>query len=97
MLKFSMDSGIEQRLYIATYDSILKFSVPSAAVFDSLDKIPHIVSSILLTTNAEYTLGGWCLEKFQGKVVYSIMHNVDMNCVDSGYIEYEQDLYSVFA
>ncbi|MDY7007738.1 MAG: hypothetical protein SWX82_28320 [Cyanobacteriota bacterium] len=85
MLKFIMDSGIEQILYITKYDSILKFSVPSAAVFDSLDKIPHIISSILLTKNAEYKLGEWCLEKIQGKVVYSLMHNVDMNFVDSPY------------
>ncbi len=85
ILKFSMDSGIEQRLYITKYDSILKFSVPSAAVFDSLEEIPHIVSSILLTKNAGYKLGEWCVEKNQGKMVYSIMHNVDMNFVDSGY------------
>ncbi|MGD1715569.1 hypothetical protein [Hydrocoleum sp. CS-953] len=85
MLKFSMDSGIEQILYITKYDSILKFSVPSAAVFDSLEEIPHIISSVLLTKNAEYKLGEWCVEKIQGKMVYSIMHNVDMNFVDSGY------------
>ncbi len=85
ILKFSMDSGIEQRLYITKYDSILKFSVPSAAVFDSLEEIPHIVSSILLTKNAKYKLGEWCVEKIQGKMVYSIMHNVDMNFIDSGY------------
>ncbi len=85
ILKFSMDSGIEQRLYITKYDSILKFSVPSAAVFDSLEEIPHIVSSILLTKNAAYKLGEWCVEKNQGKMVYSIMHNVDINFVDSGY------------
>ncbi len=85
MLKFSMDSGIEQILYITKYDSILKFSVPSAAVFDSLEKVPHIISSILLTKNAEYKLGEWCVEQIQGKSVYSIIHNVDMNFVDSDY------------
>ncbi|MGD1698833.1 hypothetical protein [Dapis sp. BLCC M229] len=85
MLKFNMDSGIEQILYITKYDSILNFSVPSAAVFDSLEEIPHIISSILLTKNAAYKLGEWCVEKIQGKMVYCIMHNVDMNFVDSGY------------
>ncbi|MDJ0515517.1 MAG: hypothetical protein QNJ74_04390 [Trichodesmium sp. MO_231.B1] len=63
ILKFTMDSGIEQRLYITKYDSILEFSVPSAAGFDCLDDIPHIVSSILLTKNAEYKFGGWCMKK----------------------------------
>ena len=74
-----------QRIYICKYDSILEFSVPSAAVFDCLDDIPDVISSILLTKNAEYKLGSWCLEKIQGKAVYSIMQNVDINYVDFAY------------
>ncbi|MEM1171540.1 MAG: hypothetical protein AAGJ08_21270 [Cyanobacteria bacterium P01_H01_bin.35] len=85
MLQFTMDSGRVQRLYICKYDSILEFSVPSAAVFDSFDDIPDVISSILLTKNSEYKLGGWCVEKIQDKAVYSIVHNVDINSVDFAY------------
>ncbi|NEO53298.1 MAG: hypothetical protein F6K54_09525 [Okeania sp. SIO3B5] len=84
MLEFSMNSGRVQRLYITQYDSILEFSVASVAVFDCLDDIPHIISTTLLTKNAEYKLGGWCVEKIQGKVVYSLMQNVDINSVGFG-------------
>ncbi|NEP77901.1 MAG: hypothetical protein F6K17_04175 [Okeania sp. SIO3C4] len=85
MLEFSMNSGRVQRLYITQYDSILEFSVSSVAVFDCLDDIPHIISTTLLTKNAEYKLGGWCVEKIQGKVVYSLMQNVDINYVYFAY------------
>ena len=85
MLEFNMNSGRVQRLYITQYDSILKFSVASAAVFDYLDDIPHIISTTLLTKNSEYKLGGWCVEKIQGKVVYSLMQNADINSVDFAY------------
>ncbi|GGA58210.1 hypothetical protein [Okeania sp. KiyG1] len=61
MLEFSMNSGRVQRLYITQYDSILKFSVASAAVFDCLDEIPHIISTTLLTKilNTNLVDGVW--------------------------------------
>ncbi|MEB3339540.1 hypothetical protein [Okeania sp.] len=85
MLKFIMDSGRVQRVYITKFDSILEFSVPSAAVFECLDDIPNLISSILLTKNTQYKIGEWFVENIQDKLVYSIIQNVNIDSINFGY------------
>ena len=85
ILRFSMSSGRNQTLYIIRYESTLEFSVPSMAMFDSEDDIPHFLSTLLLKRSAEKKIGFWCIEKIGGKHVYSCMHNAEMQLIDSNY------------
>ena len=66
ILRFSMESGRNQTLYIIRYESTLEFSVPSIAAFDSEDNIPHHLSTILMKRSAERKIGFWCIEKIGG-------------------------------
>jgi len=85
ILRFSMNSGRNQTLYIIRYESTLEFSVPSIAGFDSEDSIPHFLSTLLLKRSSENKIGFWCIEKIGGKHVYSCMHNAEMQLIDSNY------------
>ncbi len=85
VLRFTMNSGRNQTLYIIRYDSTLEFSVPSLAAFDSEDQIPHYLSTILLKRSSQRKIGFWCIEQIGGKQVYSCMHNAEMKLIDADY------------
>ncbi|HOT90861.1 MAG TPA: hypothetical protein PLN71_04705 [Anaerolineae bacterium] len=85
ILKFSMDSGRTQTLYIIKYESTLEFSVPSVFSFDSVDNIPHYISTLLLKRSSEKKIGFWCIEQIGNKQVFSCMHNAEMQLIDSRY------------
>ncbi|WP_090207239.1 hypothetical protein [Ectothiorhodospira magna] len=85
VIKFGMSSGRKQTLYVIRYESTLEFSVPSMAIFDSENDIPHYLSTLLLKRNAERKIGFWCIEKIGSKHVYSVMQNVEMKLIDSNY------------
>ena len=85
VLKFSMNSGRRQTLYIIKYESTLEFSVPSMAAFDSEEDIPDFLSTLLLKRNSEKKIGFWCIEITGGKHVYSCMHNAEMQLINQNY------------
>lgn len=85
VLRFRMDSGRSQTLYIIRYDSTLEFSVPSALNFSSIDDVPHYVSTLLLKRNREPKVGFWCIEEIGRDHVFSVMHNAEMQLIDSTY------------
>lgn len=84
-LKFNMDSGRTQTLWIIRYDTTLEFSVPSLAQFDSEDKIPHYLSTLLLKRNSQNKIGFWCIEESGGKQIYSYMHNAEAELINTEY------------
>ena len=85
VLRFEMDSGRTQTLYIYKFDTTLEFSVPSGWSFDSTDEVPHTLSTLLLKRSCEKKIGFWCIEEIGGKQVYSCMHNAEMLLIDSDY------------
>lgn len=85
VLRFNMNSGRVQTLYVVRFETTLEFSVPSAAIFDSEDEIPHVLSTALLERNAEKKYGFWCIEKLNGRYAYSYMHNAELQLIDSAY------------
>jgi hypothetical protein len=85
VMKFGMESGSTQTLYIIRHDSTLEFSVPSKFTFADEDDIPHRLSSILLAKNAEFKIGFWCIEKIQGEHTFSVMHNQEISLLDSAH------------
>ncbi|MCL1471232.1 hypothetical protein LAY57_11185 [Argonema antarcticum A004/B2] len=85
VIKFDMESGSTQTLLILKYDSTLEFSCPSGLKFDEIDEIPHHLSTLLLSQNAEYKAGFWCIQKISDKLFYSIIHNAEMSLIDVDY------------
>jgi hypothetical protein len=85
ILKFSMDSGTNQILFIIRYETTLEFSVPSIAAFDSEDNVPHYLSTLLLKRNSQKKIGFWCIEEVGNKHVFSYMHNAELQLINTEY------------
>ncbi|MGL4375036.1 MAG: hypothetical protein ACRCT1_01240, partial [Microcoleaceae cyanobacterium] len=85
VIKFNMESGSTQTLFILKYDTTLEFSCPSGLKFDAIDDIPHYLSTLLLRQNAQYKFGFWCIENIGDKKVFSMIHNAEMSLIDVDY------------
>lgn len=85
ILRFNMNSGRTQSLYIIRYDTTLEFSVPSLVRFANENAIPHYFSTLLLQRSAERKVGFWCIEQISGEYVYSCMHNAELQLLDATY------------
>jgi hypothetical protein len=79
VIQFAVNDTRSQVLFIFGFDNALEFSVPSFASFDSLENVPHIISTTLLQINAKTKIGFWCLEQIGDRLVYSFMHNTGMD------------------
>jgi hypothetical protein len=82
IIEFTLDQTRAQTMFIFSFDEEIEFSVPSFAAFDSLESVPHFISSTLLQVNAKTKIGFWCLEPIGNKLVYSYMHNAHMHLVN---------------
>lgn len=82
VIEFKLNETRFQTLFIFGFDENVEFSVPSFAAFDSLEQIPHLISSSLLQINAKTKIGFWCLEEIGGKLVYTYMHNIKLSQLD---------------
>lgn len=78
VLRFNMPSGRSKTVYVINYFPLVEISVPSLAVFDAEDKIPHYLSTILLKRSALRKVGYWCIITIEGKQVFAAMHNADL-------------------
>ncbi|MBZ8179745.1 MAG: hypothetical protein SAL07_05030 [Oscillatoria sp. PMC 1051.18] len=87
ILRFTMESGSTQTLFILRYDTTLEFSVPSGVKFDSRDEIPGWMSTLLIAENSNYKIGFWCLETISGRQTFSIMHNAEISLIDVPYFQ----------
>lgn len=85
ILRFTMDSGTTQTLFIIRYDTTLEFSCPSGIKFSSREDVPGWMSTLLLKENSDYPVGFWCIEELEGKQVFSVMHNAEMSLIDFEY------------
>jgi hypothetical protein len=85
VLRFVTEGKRTQTLYMIRYASVLEFSVPSLAAFDSQAAVPHFFSTLLLKRNARNKIGFWCIEEIGGKQVFSYMHNANLDQLTSDY------------
>jgi len=85
VIRFDMESGSTQTVFIIKYDSTLELSCPTGLKFDDIDDIPDRLSTLLLRKNAEYKLGFWGIEEISNKQVFSIIHNAEMSLTDVDY------------
>lgn len=85
VLRFTMNSGRSQTLFVLTFGSTLEFSSQSGLEYASIDDVPGWLSSALLKRNATRKIGFWCLEELNGKIVYSCMHNAEISLINAAY------------
>jgi hypothetical protein len=85
VIRFNMESGSTQTIFILRYNTTLEFSCPSGLKFDSFDYIPHQLSSFLLKENSQFKIGFWSIEELGGRQVFSIMHNSEISLIDVNY------------
>ncbi len=85
ILRFSMNSGRSQTLYVIKYDATLEFSVPSGLSFHTIEDVPHFISTLLLKRSSEKKIGFWCIEEINGHPTYSCMHNAEIDLIDNRY------------
>jgi hypothetical protein len=85
IIKFSMESGTTQTLFIIRYDSTLEFSCPSGLKFNSKDAVPGWLSTMLLVENSSFKVGFWSIEEIGGQYAFSIMHNAEISLIDVNY------------
>jgi hypothetical protein len=86
VLHFPMPSGRTQVLRILRFDGTLEFSVQSMAVFESEENVPHYLSTVLLKVNARHKIGFWCIQEIEKKLVFSVMHNAELEHLDRQYL-----------
>lgn len=87
ILRFSMESGTTQTVFILRYDSTLEFSCPSGLKFDSRDDVPGWLSTLMLCENSTYKIGFWCVETISDRQVISMMHNAEISLIDVNYFQ----------
>lgn len=86
VLHFPMASGRTQVLRILRFEGTLEFSVQSMAAFENEETIPHYLSTVLLKVNARHKIGFWCIQEIEKKLVFSVMHNVELAHLDRQYL-----------
>jgi hypothetical protein len=77
-LRFDMESGRTQTIYIMDFDGSIEFSVPSALILEREGDLPHAISTDLLRKSRMNKIGMWVIEEIGGKFAYSLMYNVPM-------------------
>jgi hypothetical protein len=85
ILRFDMESGSVQTLFIIRYEDTLEFSCPSSVKFDNADNFPHTLSTFLMLKNSRFKIGFWCIEAIGDKQTFSIMHNAEISLINVEY------------
>jgi hypothetical protein len=84
-LKVAINLSSQRIQYFYAYhvDGGVELSVPSIAAFYSLDEIPHVVSTDLMLRSQYCKQGMWVIDKIGDKYVYSVMHYLQLQQLDS--------------
>jgi DNA-directed RNA polymerase subunit RPC12/RpoP len=85
ILRFDMESGSVQTLFIIRYEDTLEFSCPSSVKFDNMSNFPHALSTALMSANSNFKIGFWCIEKIGDKQAFSMMHNAEISLINVEY------------
>ena len=78
VIKFDMNSGRTQSCLITKSDTNFNFLVVSLFKFDSEDKIPHYLSTVLMKRNAQIMIGKWGVNDVNGTHIFTVGHSVDV-------------------
>lgn len=74
-------------------DNLVEFAVPSEAIFDNEDELPHTTSTTLLKRNTQLAIGYWTLVEDDG-VAFTLMDLEDLDVLDEEGGEYFSGIIS---
>jgi hypothetical protein len=78
VVKFDMPSGRTQSCLITkNNDENISFLVVSMFKFDSEDKVPHVLSTILMKRNTAIMVGKWGINVVGETHVFTVGHTID--------------------
>jgi hypothetical protein len=84
VVKFDMPSGRTQSVLITqNNDENMSFLVVSMFKFDTEDKVPHFLSTILMKRNTAIMIGKWGINVVGETHVYTVGHSLDMNLTNA--------------
>lgn len=61
----------------------VSFFAPTNLSFDSLNEVPHQMSTLLLSRNDSRAIGFWCLEELAEKHTFTCMHMAKIQYMDA--------------
>lgn len=76
LLVFTMESGVNQPVFVLPFEEIWEFSTPSMLAVDDIDELPKFVLATLLLRNSKNKRGFWCIEAVEEKLIVTAMTNV---------------------
>mgnify|MGYP001098783311 CR=1 FL=1 len=74
VLDYEMEGGALYSLFFTLDEDVVEIAVPSEAVFENEDDIPHEASTMLLRRNMFTEAGFWGLDEFDDQLCYTLIH-----------------------
>ena len=75
LIKFTMQSGVVQPVFVIPFDEVWEFSVPSIIKVPNIADFPQALLAALLTANSKNKRSFWCVEQLNGSFLLSAMLN----------------------
>lgn len=74
VIEYELEGGSVYSLFFSLQEDVVEIALPSEAVFESEDEIPHEASTMLLRRNMRTEAGFWGLEEFDNQLCYTLIH-----------------------
>ncbi len=74
VVDYELEGGALYSLYFTLQDNVVEIAVPSEAVFENEEDIPHEASTMLLQRNMFTDAGFWGLDEFDDQLRYTLIH-----------------------
>lgn len=74
VIDYELEGGALYSLFFNLQEDVVEIAVPSEALFDTNDDIPHDASTMLLRRNMHTDAGFWGLEEFDDRLCYTLVH-----------------------
>lgn len=74
VIDYELEGGALYSLFFTLQDDVVEIAVPSEAVFQAEDDIPHEASTMLLRRNMHTDAGFWGLDELDDQLCYTLVH-----------------------
>jgi hypothetical protein len=74
VIDYELEGGALYSLNFILQDDVVEISLPSEAVFENEEDIPHEASTMLLRRNMFTDAGFWGLDEYDGQLCYTLIH-----------------------
>lgn len=73
VVEYELAAEAVYSLFFSLQGEVIEIAVPSEAVFDDDDEIPHEASTMLLRRNLQTEAGFWAMDEFDGQLCYTLI------------------------